>query len=219
MIEISNPYFGKTIEYSTLKEKLSKLNSNVRIDERNDDHIYAQGFEPRTGIWFGDQHICNVERVGAIPQYSIYGLPKEDLFPIAVEDCLMDERIDEDGPLSYFMTIIVDINKNPQKFFALNKMIGNQMEMIAIRKDFTGGELLLERIAPDQIAVFTALGRRICSTRCLRIGWTHVFRSLISRNIPNITADSLSKAFNVTWDPNIPSDVQLRDEIRDLQKR
>jgi hypothetical protein len=219
MIDTSTAYLGKTIEYNTLKTGLTNLNSNVRFDERNDDHIYAQSWEPRTGIWFRNDHICNVERIGATPQFNIYGLPKEDLFPIGVEECLMDDRMDENGPLSYFMTIVVKVDRDPQKFFALNKMIGNQMEMVAKRNDFTGGELLIERTAPGEIAVFTALGRRVCSTKVLRIGWIHIFKALEARRIPNMTRENLCRTFGVTYTPDDREDEQLIQEIRDITKR
>jgi hypothetical protein len=216
----TNAYLGKTITYADFKTKMKQLNQDIVFDERDDgSHIYygtALG-AARTGIWWKNDHICNIERIAAIPEFNIYGDPKEDVFPLTIEDCISDNSQRPDGNFnSYFYTVEVHLNIDPQTFLRLHRLIGNQMEMVAKRKDYTSAEILLERTSPLCITAYFALGYRTCSTKVIRIGWRHMFNRLVSIGIPGVTKENIRRVFNVTYEPNYRSDQQLYDEMRSI---
>ena len=216
----TNSYVGKTITYPDFKEKLCQLNPDIVFDERDDgSHIYygtALG-SARTGIWFKNDHICNIERIGAIPEFNIYGAPREDVYPISINECVEDDRQRPDGSYySYFYTVEVHLSRDPVTFLKLNRLIGNQMEMIAKRKDFTSAEVLLERTSSSVITAYFSLGYRVCSTKTIRIGWRYMFDRLVTLNIPGITKANVRKVFGVTYGDEFAADQQLRDELRDI---
>lgn len=77
-MEISQD-FGKTLDVTTLKAGLKKLNSSIQFDPGGRLGIYHPRQDEWQGVYLNDKHITSMDRGPVVPEYNVWELKKNAL--------------------------------------------------------------------------------------------------------------------------------------------
>jgi len=207
MITETTALRGTPIDYNTLRAGLQKLNPDLYFDDDAHAAIYygvAEG-GPRVGIWHWEKHICNVERTGAIPEYTMYTDYRPVVMTVPLQEVLSD-------PSKKSILKEVAVKRGHPEFRNIDQYLGVQLATTEKRGDV---EIAIYREGPDTIVIATPCAAKMLPHTVVRIGWTDIFHRLLHARIPGITYASLSKTFNVDFTLNHPPhDIELQEAMK-----
>lgn len=190
---------SKTITMADLERGLRELNPDIQFDRTN-LHQYTGYKGQRTGIFYHEQHICNVE-TEEIPEFNVPGGIYEAPHAVSVLEGHANIRDPKTTTVRWRVgrkhPFFPDILKLAHYKFPAVVDLGEGYEIYVVLENT--GDLLARQYYRD---------KPLCN-RVDIIGWREVFRCLCELAIPGVDANSLAQQFGVSYGAHMDSDIPM----------
>lgn len=188
-----------TFHCNDILAKLQELNPDLSIhDNSNDEFVYAGGNDHRTGLYYKNQHLCNIER-GELPEMDAWGDFARCLLHVSVaeglnhrEDSISSEQwVSEDAQPTFTI-----LSRHLGDADIAVVQLGDAQEACISREyDQSGHTWIVARYY---------FREKVLPHRVIKLGWRHTFHVLLQHKIPGITRESLERAFSIDLSPDKP---------------
>lgn len=180
---------------STLETHLKELNPDIRVHDNSNDAVwYSTGNEHRTGIYYKDRHICNVQR-GEIPEWDQWGNHAVARLPISVDEGQSNPdksiTIEQwfDASQSFYHDLVSLLDGRTEKTVKL----GPENQQCHVARSKMGPK--------DAVCVRFYFMEKTIPHRVQILGWKTVMQFLMQAKIPGVTRKTLEDKFAINLDP------------------